>query len=127
MFGSFCKYPQEIVLRLEFPAKIQQMQVLSHEYKVSSTTTHKLVLYGTLVMEVDKNDEAMFQSSYSVKHCYGVEWPPTGPDAMKSIELISVFSLRTMVSISLTSYSDPYMIDEDCHTHGHSSGNTCHR
>lgn len=30
----FCKYPQEIVLRLEQPSKIQQIQILSHEYKV---------------------------------------------------------------------------------------------
>lgn len=30
----FCKYPQEIVLRLEHTCKIQQIQILSHEYKV---------------------------------------------------------------------------------------------
>lgn len=30
----FCKYPQEILLRLEQPCKIQQIQILSHEYKV---------------------------------------------------------------------------------------------
>lgn len=32
----FCKYPQELVLRLERPCKIQQIQILAHEYKVSS-------------------------------------------------------------------------------------------
>jgi hypothetical protein len=30
----FCKYPQEIVLRLEKPSKIGQIQILAHEYKV---------------------------------------------------------------------------------------------
>ncbi|GMH32444.1 hypothetical protein BSKO_00278 [Bryopsis sp. KO-2023] len=32
----FCKYPQEIVLRLETSSKIHQIQVLSHEYKIAS-------------------------------------------------------------------------------------------
>ena len=31
----FCMYPQEIVLKLEQPSKIQQIQILSHEYKVN--------------------------------------------------------------------------------------------
>lgn len=31
----FCKFPQEIVLRLEKPAKVQQIQILAHEFKVS--------------------------------------------------------------------------------------------
>lgn len=30
----FCKYPQEFVLRLERSSKIQQIQILAHEYKV---------------------------------------------------------------------------------------------
>lgn len=30
----FCKYPQEIVLRLEKPSKITQLQILAHEFKV---------------------------------------------------------------------------------------------
>lgn len=30
----FCKYPQEVVLRLEHTSKVQQIQILSHEYKV---------------------------------------------------------------------------------------------
>lgn len=30
----FCKYPQEFVLRLERQSKIQQIQILAHEYKV---------------------------------------------------------------------------------------------
>eukprot|EP00803_Ostreobium_quekettii_P001792 evm.model.scf_816.1 EVM.evm.TU.scf_816.1 scf_816:1247-3376(-) len=32
----FCKYPQEVVIRLEGPAQIQQIQVLSHEYKIAT-------------------------------------------------------------------------------------------
>mmetsp|Transcript_16128 Transcript_16128/g.44039 ORF Transcript_16128/g.44039 Transcript_16128/m.44039 type:complete len:886 (+) Transcript_16128:261-2918(+) len=32
----FCKYPQEILLRLEQPCKIQQIQILSHEYKIAT-------------------------------------------------------------------------------------------
>eukprot|EP00195_Chlamydomonas_chlamydogama_P012277 CAMPEP_0202901254 /NCGR_PEP_ID=MMETSP1392-20130828/14151_1 /ASSEMBLY_ACC=CAM_ASM_000868 /TAXON_ID=225041 /ORGANISM="Chlamydomonas chlamydogama, Strain SAG 11-48b" /LENGTH=824 /DNA_ID=CAMNT_0049587793 /DNA_START=202 /DNA_END=2677 /DNA_ORIENTATION=+ len=32
----FCTYPQELVLRLEFPSKVQQIQILSHEYKIAS-------------------------------------------------------------------------------------------
>ncbi|WIA42558.1 hypothetical protein OEZ86_008540 [Tetradesmus obliquus] len=30
----FCKFPQEFVLRLERPSKIQQIQILAHEYKI---------------------------------------------------------------------------------------------
>lgn len=30
----FCSYPQEVILRLEEPAKLEQIQILSHEYKV---------------------------------------------------------------------------------------------
>ncbi|KAF8056211.1 CEP104 [Scenedesmus sp. PABB004] len=30
----FCKFPQEFVLRLERPCKIQQIQILAHEYKI---------------------------------------------------------------------------------------------
>ncbi|DBB10866.1 TPA: hypothetical protein ACH3X3_007335 [Trebouxia sp. C0006] len=30
----FCSYPQEVVLRLEEPAKLEQIQILSHEYKI---------------------------------------------------------------------------------------------
>ncbi|KAG2484841.1 hypothetical protein HYH03_016407 [Edaphochlamys debaryana] len=32
----FCKYPQEIVLRLEQTCKVQQIQILSHEYKIAT-------------------------------------------------------------------------------------------
>ncbi|KAJ9516820.1 hypothetical protein QJQ45_027229 [Haematococcus lacustris] len=32
----FCKYPQEVVLKLETPCKIQQIQILSHEYKIAT-------------------------------------------------------------------------------------------
>lgn len=32
----FCTYPQEVVLRLEEPAKLEQIQILSHEYKVKA-------------------------------------------------------------------------------------------
>ncbi len=32
----FCSYPQEVVLRLEEPAKLEQIQILSHEYKVKA-------------------------------------------------------------------------------------------
>lgn len=32
----FCKYPQELVLRLERPSKVQQIQILAHEYKVGA-------------------------------------------------------------------------------------------
>lgn len=32
--NRFCKYPQELVLRLERPSKVQQIQILAHEYKV---------------------------------------------------------------------------------------------
>lgn len=31
----FCRYPQELVLRLDRPSRIQQIQILSHEYKIS--------------------------------------------------------------------------------------------
>lgn len=34
MHCRFCKFPQEFVLRLERPSKIQQIQILAHEYKV---------------------------------------------------------------------------------------------
>ena len=30
----FSRFPQEIVLRLEEPSKVHQIQILSHEYKV---------------------------------------------------------------------------------------------
>ncbi|PNW77316.1 hypothetical protein CHLRE_10g431150v5 [Chlamydomonas reinhardtii] len=32
----FCKYPQEIVLRLEQTCKVQQIQILAHEYKIAT-------------------------------------------------------------------------------------------
>ncbi|KAG1659551.1 hypothetical protein FOA52_015355 [Chlamydomonas sp. UWO 241] len=32
----FCKYPLEILARLEYPSKIQQIQILSHEYKIAT-------------------------------------------------------------------------------------------
>ncbi|GFR45564.1 hypothetical protein Agub_g6958 [Astrephomene gubernaculifera] len=32
----FCKFPQEIVLRLEQTCKVQQIQILSHEYKIAT-------------------------------------------------------------------------------------------
>lgn len=32
----FCKYPQELVLRLERSSKVQQIQILAHEFKVGS-------------------------------------------------------------------------------------------
>ena len=31
----FCRYPQEVVLRLDRPARVQQIQILSHEYKIT--------------------------------------------------------------------------------------------
>jgi len=37
----FCKFPQEITLQLESPSQIQQIQILSHEYKIAT----KLELY----------------------------------------------------------------------------------
>lgn len=41
----FCQYPQELVLRLDMPARISQIQILSHEFKISQ----KLEIYvGTL-------------------------------------------------------------------------------
>lgn len=30
----FCKYPHELLLRLDRPAKLQQIQILAHEFKV---------------------------------------------------------------------------------------------
>jgi hypothetical protein len=30
----FCKYPHELLLRLDRPAKVQQIQILAHEFKV---------------------------------------------------------------------------------------------
>jgi centrosomal protein CEP104 len=36
----FCKYPQELVLRLERPSKVQQIQILAHEYKVGGARGH---------------------------------------------------------------------------------------
>jgi len=33
--NRFCKFPQEIVLRLEKPARVQQIQILAHEFKAS--------------------------------------------------------------------------------------------
>lgn len=32
--SRFCMYPQELLFKLEHPSKIQQIQLLSHEYKV---------------------------------------------------------------------------------------------
>lgn len=32
----FAQYPQEIILKLEFPSKVQQIQILSHEYKIAT-------------------------------------------------------------------------------------------
>ncbi len=32
----FANYPQEILFKLEHPSKVQQVQILSHEYKVCS-------------------------------------------------------------------------------------------
>ncbi|KAK9803394.1 hypothetical protein WJX72_004936 [[Myrmecia] bisecta] len=32
----FCSFPQEVVLRLEEPSRIQQIQILSHEYKIAT-------------------------------------------------------------------------------------------
>lgn len=37
----FCNYPQEILLRLEAPCKVHQLQILSHEYKASAAGASK--------------------------------------------------------------------------------------
>jgi hypothetical protein len=37
----YCAYPQEITLRLDVPARVQQIQILSHEYKVRRAATRK--------------------------------------------------------------------------------------
>jgi len=53
--NRFCKYPQELVLRLERPSKVQQIQILAHEYKVRhlcSQTGQTASLAGTLHIHV---------------------------------------------------------------------------
>jgi hypothetical protein len=53
----FCKYPQEIVLKLERPSKVQQIQILTHETKVGTETS--------------ADDCANAASNHSVQFCPG--------------------------------------------------------
>mmetsp|Transcript_16918 Transcript_16918/g.30337 ORF Transcript_16918/g.30337 Transcript_16918/m.30337 type:complete len:135 (-) Transcript_16918:255-659(-) len=39
--ARFCDYPQEIILQMSVPARVKQLQFLSHQFKVSS----KIELY----------------------------------------------------------------------------------
>jgi len=41
----FCRYPQEVVLRLDRPSRVQQIQILSHEYKIAQRLE---IFVGTL-------------------------------------------------------------------------------
>jgi hypothetical protein len=43
--ARFSKFPQELVLRLDHPARIHQIQLLSHEYKIAT----KIELYTGLL------------------------------------------------------------------------------
>ena len=43
--ARFSKFPQELVLRLDHPARIHQIQILSHEYKIAT----KVELYTGLL------------------------------------------------------------------------------
>jgi hypothetical protein len=62
----FCKYPQELVLRLERPSKVQQIQILAHEYKVqyASCSEHE---------HVPAASDA--PPSCSTSNCTAVTWP----------------------------------------------------
>ncbi|GLC37245.1 hypothetical protein PLESTB_001144100 [Pleodorina starrii] len=51
----FCKYPQEIVLRLEQTCKVQQIQILSHEYKIA-TRVEVFVGAPANVLDTDPNN-----------------------------------------------------------------------
>ncbi|EFJ48806.1 hypothetical protein VOLCADRAFT_104552 [Volvox carteri f. nagariensis] len=51
----FCKYPQEIVLRLEQTCKVQQIQILSHEYKIA-TRVEVFVGAPPNVLDTDPNN-----------------------------------------------------------------------
>ncbi len=45
--ASYCAYPQEITLRLEVPARVQQIQILSHEYKARRTDVRTRLLLSS--------------------------------------------------------------------------------
>ncbi|PNH12628.1 Centrosomal protein [Tetrabaena socialis] len=47
----FCKYPQEIVLRLENTCKVQQIQILSHEYKGREDVGRPLLERALIIQE----------------------------------------------------------------------------
>ncbi|MEW5298759.1 MAG: hypothetical protein WDW36_001843 [Sanguina aurantia] len=58
----FCKYPQEILLRLEQPSKIQQIQILSHEYKIA--TKVEVFVGGPNPGEPDPSQAALKRLGY---------------------------------------------------------------
>ncbi|GIL71611.1 hypothetical protein Vretimale_933 [Volvox reticuliferus] len=59
----FCKYPQEIVLRLEHTCKVQQIQILSHEYKIATRVEVFVGAPGN-VLDTDPNNCAFKRLGY---------------------------------------------------------------
>ena len=54
--ARFSKFPQELVLRLAHPARVHQIQLLSHEYKIATKIELFTGLYVPRVSQIRRHN-----------------------------------------------------------------------